>query len=459
MLFRVALFLVIGSLAAAPRPALAQMFFSAKPDAPFAVGPLTVRATVTPALGPVDVSVLWSLDMPSGKSRGGIEQDLFLLWPGEISSPIDKKPNDKTLEQYVEQRGFAATGGGRLPLYALNLYAQGADAAPKLVGELPFVTFVQDSHALGLSPPASWIRIPWMPQMADRVFMMELRMRVAGIIKPKRVGWIESVFAGDRHELQLSFHEVRDRPVFPMYAEHRDRALRLADAPAELVAHFAQSDSLRIAEIYPPTSIRRLSETLETTEVVSLFLGATEGTVPQHLEVQFGYYSRLQGLLLVAIPLLLLGRRPRSRSHTRPRRLEGDRRPHRAHPVDAAGRGAITPRGCPAGPGGARTHQAGRYDRRRSPRPLWPGGRGAAAPGRSGSSDARVPRMARGAHDPPSHRLALDRTRLEYRFPRSAHRGGAGRGQERAGSCTAEPIRPPGAARMNAHERQGRPQT
>ena len=157
MLFRVALFLVIGSLAAAPRPALAQMFFSAKPDAPFTVGPLTVRATVTPALGPVDVSVLWSLDMPSGKSRGGIEQDLFLLWPGEISSPIDKKPNDKTLEQYVEQRGFAATGGGRLPLYALNLYAQGADAAPKLVGELPFVTFVQDSHALGLSPPASWM--------------------------------------------------------------------------------------------------------------------------------------------------------------------------------------------------------------------------------------------------------------------------------------------------------------
>jgi len=307
---RVALFLVIVSLAAAPCSAPAQMFFSAKPDAPFAVGPLTVRATVTPALGPVDVSVLWSLDVPSGKSRGGIEQDLFLLWPGEISSPIDKKPGDKTLEQYVEQRGFAATGGGRLPLYALNLYAQGADAAPKLVGELPFVTFVQDSHALGLSPPATWIRIPWLPQMADRVFMMELRMRVAGIIKPKRVGWIESLFAGDRHELQLSFHEVRDRPVFPMYAEHRDRALRLADAPAELVAHFGQSDSLRIAEIYPPTSIRRLSETLETTEVVSLFLGATEGTVPQHLEVQFGYYSRLQGLLLVAIPLLLLAAGP-----------------------------------------------------------------------------------------------------------------------------------------------------
>src|SRR2546430_16402652 len=132
MLFRAALSLVTGSLAAAPRPALAQMFFSAKPDAPFTVGPLTVRATVTPALGPVDVSVLWSLDMPSGKNRGGIEQDLFLLWPGEISSPIDKKPNDKTLEQYVEQRGFAATGGGPPTPLPLKPFPPGGGRASKV---------------------------------------------------------------------------------------------------------------------------------------------------------------------------------------------------------------------------------------------------------------------------------------------------------------------------------------
>src|SRR5207245_10686455 len=119
--------------------------------------------------------------MPSGKSRGGIEQDLFLLWPGEISSPIDKKPNDKTLEQYVEQRGFAATGGGRLPLYALNLYAQGADAAPKLVGELPFVSFVQDSHALGLSSPASCIRFPCIQQLVDLGLTLMLDMAYGAI--------------------------------------------------------------------------------------------------------------------------------------------------------------------------------------------------------------------------------------------------------------------------------------
>jgi hypothetical protein len=297
-------------LATTPAPAQAQMFFSTRPDAPFAIGPLTVRATVTPALGSVEMSVLWALDIPGTARPADLEQDIFLLWPGAVESPPDAKPADKTLATYVEQRGFASIGEGRLPLYALNIYAQGAAAAPQPVGEVLFVTFVQDSDALGLSPPATWIRIPWLPQMADRIFMMELRMRVAGVIKPKKVGWVESLFVGDRHLFQLSFHEVRDRPLFPMYAEHRDRALRLADAPAELVAHFSQSDGLRIEQLYPPTSIRRLSENLESTEVVSLFMGATEGVVPQHLSAQFGYYSRLQGLILVAIPLLLLAAGP-----------------------------------------------------------------------------------------------------------------------------------------------------
>jgi hypothetical protein len=45
---------------------------------------------------------------------------------------------------------------------------------------------------------------------------------------------------------------------------------------------------------------------MESTEVVSLFLGTGEGLVPQNLSVQFGYFSRLEGVALVAIPLLLL---------------------------------------------------------------------------------------------------------------------------------------------------------
>jgi hypothetical protein len=89
-----------------------------------------------------------------------------------------------------------------------------------------------------------------------------------------------------------------------MYFAHRDRVIRLADAPAELAASFAHSDRLKIDEVFPPTAIRRLSETEDTTEVVSLFLDKTEGITPQHLAVQFGYFSRIQAWALVLVPTL-----------------------------------------------------------------------------------------------------------------------------------------------------------
>jgi hypothetical protein len=298
------------ALLLAPVHARAQVFIASMPDPPFAIGPLTIRATVTPELAPVDVEVRWALDIPPGKSRAGIDQDLFLLWPGEVASPLGRTEGDKALAQYVEKRGFTVVGEGTLPLYAQNIYAEGVEAAPKPVGEAPYVTFVQDSHGLGLSAAGTWIRIPWTPQMANITFITSLRLRVAGVIKPRQLHWFESVFTGDRHQFSLSFHEVRDRPLFPMYAEHRERAVHLADAPAELVVHFTHADHLRVEQIYPPTSIRRLSENLESTEVVSLFMGSAEGIAPQRLTVQFGYFSRLQGLMIVLIPLLLLAAGP-----------------------------------------------------------------------------------------------------------------------------------------------------
>jgi hypothetical protein len=116
---------------------------------------------------------------------------------------------------------------------------------------------------------------------------------------------MERLVRGAHYRVAIGFHEVRDRPLFPMYFAHRDRVVRLADAPAELVVQFPQSDRLKIDEVYPPTSIRRLSETLESTELVSLFLDRSDGITPQQLAVQFGFFSRTQAALLVAAPLLL----------------------------------------------------------------------------------------------------------------------------------------------------------
>jgi hypothetical protein len=97
---------------------------------------------------------------------------------------------------------------------------------------------------------------------------------------------------------------VRDRPLFAMYFAHRDRVVPLADAPSELVVNFAHSDRLKIDQVFPPTSIRRISENLESTEVVSLFLDKSDGITPQHVSVQFGYFSSVQAWALVLVPAL-----------------------------------------------------------------------------------------------------------------------------------------------------------
>jgi hypothetical protein len=107
----------------------------------------------------------------------------------------------------------------------------------------------------------------------------------------------------------VSFNEVRSRALFPMYFQYRDRVVRLADEPAQIIAEFADSDHLKIDELSPPSSRRQLSETRDKTETVSLYLDRGEGLNPQTLTVQFGYFRGVQSWAPVLIPALafLLG--------------------------------------------------------------------------------------------------------------------------------------------------------
>jgi hypothetical protein len=91
-----------------------------------------------------------------------------------------------------------------------------------------------------------------------------------------------------------------------MYLAHRDRVVRLGDAPAEMVVSFGHADRLKIDTVAPATAVRSVSETAESTEVVSLFLDTGEGATPQRLSVQYGYFSRTQSVAVVVVPLLLL---------------------------------------------------------------------------------------------------------------------------------------------------------
>ncbi|HZV94875.1 MAG TPA: hypothetical protein VFF62_03065 [Candidatus Nitrosocosmicus sp.] len=290
-------------------PASAQLFFSTHPNSGFHIGPLIVRANVNPDDPTAHVNVLWSVVPPPSTPRtaGAVPQDFYLLWPGEVISGAAPGKPDAELAKMVTALGFDVIGEGRIPLYAQSLNDPDAAAkAEPVPGGVPYVTFVQSGGALGLSPPATWIRIPWTSRLPDPRWLMDLRFRSPSLIKPKKASWVEAAVLGEKYIASISFNEVRDRPLFQMYFAHRDRAVRLADAPAELAVNFSHSDELKIDEVFPRNTIRRLSESLESTEVVSLFLDTSEGIAPQQVTVQYGYFSKLQAAALVALPAIFL---------------------------------------------------------------------------------------------------------------------------------------------------------
>ena len=279
-------------LVAAPGAAHGQVFLATQPKPEFTIGPLSVRANVAPAPGPIEVSLLFSIVVPASVSGGSLEQSLYLLWPGEVDGePVPGAP-DPELRRTVEGRGFQVTREGRLPLAARAIYSGGERQQPEpIAGGAPFVTYTREAGPLGQGTPASWIRIPWTPRLIDRSWLVELRMRLTGLRRQKQATWLENALWGERHVITLGFNDVRTRATFPMYLAYRDRVVHLSDDPSQLIINFADSTHLKIHEVYPGSSQRRPSETRRATEIVSAYLDPSEGLRPQVLSVQFGYFT------------------------------------------------------------------------------------------------------------------------------------------------------------------------
>ena len=293
-------------------PAAAQVFLATHPDPVFTVGPLFVRATVTPALGPVPVELLWSLTVPPTQSPLGLEQDVYLLWPGPIRGDGERDGADPAMAEYFTSRGFRVLRQGRLPLLEEDLYpTAGAGPAERRIGEVAYVTFSREGlQALGVTSAATYVRIPWAPALLNRTRLVKLRLVLDDAIRPRRATWIEDTFRGRRHVLSIGFNDVREQTLFPVYLENRARAIRLANEPSQLLIRFTDGSRLRVDDISPPTGSRRPGGPGDGTELVSVFLDTTEGGAPQELTVQFGYASRLQAWAPFLIPLafFVLGR-------------------------------------------------------------------------------------------------------------------------------------------------------
>ncbi len=299
-----ALLLVLAAALAGPAPASGQAFFSETPSPDLRIAPLAIRATVSPTEGPVRVRLLWSVVAPPGTRV----PDLYLLWPGDVKGDPTLGPPDTALAQKVAGLGFEVVDEGRLAYRARRIGGGGDPAAREPVpGGAPFVTFVQTGGELGLSAPATWIRIPATPRLTDPDWLAVLEVPSLSVVKAKPATFLEHWLLGERRTFAITFNEVRGRPLFRMYLAHRDRLVRLGDAPAEMVVSFSESHHLKIDTVAPPGAVRGVSETAESTETVSLFLESGEGIAPQRLSVQYGYFSRAQAAAVVVVPLVLLG--------------------------------------------------------------------------------------------------------------------------------------------------------
>jgi hypothetical protein len=209
--------LITGMTLLVPGVARAQLFFASRPEPPFTIGPLMIRAKIDEGVSTVTIHALWSLVIPTSV-RPAISPRLYLLWPGEMEAdPALGKP-DPALARFAEERGFAVVGGGRLGLFARNLAESEGKGTEPVPGGAPFVVFVQEGGGLGLSPPATLIRIPWSPRMNDRGWLMDVQMKVRGLIKPRKATWVERLFIGGKYLLTMSFHEVRTARCSPCLA-------------------------------------------------------------------------------------------------------------------------------------------------------------------------------------------------------------------------------------------------
>ena len=296
--------LVLVAALAAPASANAQLFFAATASPDLRIAPFNIRATVTPTPGPVPIRLLFSIAAPPGTSM----PDLFLLWPGKVKGDPSLGPRDPALAEEVAALRYSVVEEGRLTLRARRLEGPGGAAGREFFpGGAPYVTFIQTGGALGPSGPATWIRIPAWPRLSDTDWIGTLEIPSLSAVRPKPATVVERWFLGDQWFFAMTFHEVRGRPLFRMYLAHRDRVVKLGDAPAEMSVSFSEASHLKLDNIVPAAAVRGFSgESSENTETVSLYLDTSENAVPQRLAMQYGYFSRTQAVAVVAIPVVLL---------------------------------------------------------------------------------------------------------------------------------------------------------
>ena len=130
-------------LAPAP-PAAAQVFFSATPSPDLRIGPLMIRATVSPEAGPTRVRLLFSVMTATG-TRPSALPDLYVLWPGEVHPVAELGAKDPALAAAVEDRAARRLDGRRRAVLPAALDDELGDVGGAVhVGDPPGLTIVRE---------------------------------------------------------------------------------------------------------------------------------------------------------------------------------------------------------------------------------------------------------------------------------------------------------------------------
>jgi hypothetical protein len=293
-----------------PSAASAQIFLASKPHPDFAIGPMFLIANVRPDLT-VTVNVSFSLTVRPGASRQSMEQDLFLLWPAEVSESTAPGPADPALARALGEN-FAVVTSGRLQLRSRDRTLVGTGQLGDLLPEVAsYVTVTRRGPLSRQVSPVSYVKIPWTPKLTDPLTVTTLVIPLRGLVTPKPASWVAETFWGQRWILTVGFGDLGS-PVLPLYSiyfDHRDRVVRLAREFSQVVANFTDSDHLLIDDIEPAAAIRRPSRLRAGNEIVSLVLTPVDGIAPQNLTVKFSYFagSIAWRPILVSAALLLLG--------------------------------------------------------------------------------------------------------------------------------------------------------
>jgi hypothetical protein len=293
-----------------PSAASAQVFLASKPHPDFAIGPLFLIANVRPDLS-VTVNLSFSLTLRPGAFPSAMEQDLYLLWPAEVTESTAPGPADPALARGLNAN-FAVLTSGRLQLRSRDRTLVGTGQLGDVLPEVAsYITVTRRGPLANQISPVTYIKIPWTPKLTDPLTVTTLVMPLRGLVTPKPASWVAQTFWGQRWVLSVGFGDLGSlvMPLYAIYFDHRDRVVRLGREFSQVIANFSDSDHLLIDDIEPAAATRRPSRVRAGSEVVALVLTPVDGIAPQNLTVKFSYFagSIAWRPILVSAALLLLG--------------------------------------------------------------------------------------------------------------------------------------------------------